>query len=291
MYRKIMVGYRTGGRGADALALARTLASAESVDEVLVIEAVSASGSRRHGGHAGDEAEHLAGSTEDWPVGVRVVARAEPGESAADTLAAVAEREAADLLVLGSTHRGFAGRVLIGTTAGSLLPKAPCPVVIAPVGYDGSPSPLNEIAVAFDGSDEARVALEWGAAVAAATSAHLRLVAVVAPPPPVDTWAASVPAETWSSGLSYADTTEATDVLRERMDRELAAAAASVRVDTTTTVIGDPEEELRDFAASVDMLVVGSHGHGALGGLLSGSVSRGLAHSCPAPLAVVPSAS
>lgn len=288
MYRKIVVGYKRGERGADALALARILASAGSAEEVLVVEALPASGS-----HHEDGAEpQLAGLTDDWPAGVRVSVRVEPGASPAATLTAVAEREAADLVVLGSTHRGFAGRVLLGTTAGSLLPEAACPVVVAPAGYAGSAARLHEIAVAFDGSEEARAALEWAADVAAAMSAQLRLVGVVTPPQPVDTWGASVPAEAWSSGLSYAETVEVADALRERMDRELAAAAASLgnSIAATATVVGDPEHELQAVAKDVDMLVVGSHRRGALSGVLLGSVSRGLAHSCPAPLAVVPSA-
>jgi nucleotide-binding universal stress UspA family protein len=290
MYRKIMVGYNRGERGEDALALARILASAEPVEDVLVIEALPDSGGRHEDDRRRDAEGHLASTTEGWPAGVSVVARAEHGASAAQTLAAVAEREAVDVVVLGSTHRGFAGRVLMGTTAGSLLPEAACPVVVAPVGYNSSAAPLREIAVAFDGSDEARAALAWAVDVAAKTSAHLRLLAVVTPPAPVDTWAGTVPADTWSTGLSYAQTVEVVDALRESMERELAAAAeaAGCATDATSTVVGDPERELREAAASVDMLVVGSHRHGALAGALLGSVSRRLAHSCPSPLAVVP---
>jgi nucleotide-binding universal stress UspA family protein len=289
MFRKIMVGYVAGERGADALALARVLASAESVRDVLIVEAQPVSG-KRHEGEPGEARARL--TTQDWPPGVKVGVKPEHGESTAQTLAAVADREAADLVVLGSTHRGFAGRVLMGTTAGSLLPEATCTVVVAPAGYARSPAPLGEIALAYDGSDEAQAALEWAADVASAMSAHLRLVGIVAPAPPIDTWAAGVPAETWSGGLSYAQTVEIADAQRERMSRELEAAAASVGTATTatTTVVGDPQRELRSAAEEVDMLVVGSHRHGALASVLFGSVSRGLAHSCPAPLAVVPNA-
>ena len=149
---------------------------------------------------------------------------------------------------------------------------------------------VNKLAVAFDGSKEARAALEWASGVAAAMAAQLRLVAVVAPPPaPIDTWAASVPGEAWDSGLSYTQTAEAIDALREHMERELSAAAASAGPATATAaVVGDPRQQLHDIAAEVDMLVVGSHRRGRISGALSGSVSRGLAHSCPAPLAIVP---
>jgi nucleotide-binding universal stress UspA family protein len=253
VYRKIVVGHRPGERDSDALALARVLAAPESVEDVLVVEAA-------------------------------------PGESAVATLTAAAEREGADLLVLGPTHHGFAGRLLARTTAGSILPDATYPVAVAPAGYDHDATALREIAVAYDASPEAHAALDWAVDVAAAMDAHLRLVAVLAPSPPIDAWGASVPGEAWNSGVSYAQAVEAEDVLRERMDRELAAAAASAgRSDTATaTLVGNPAHELREVATEVDMLVVGSHRHGALFGTLFGSVSRGLAHNCPSPLVVVP---
>src|SRR6476661_9370792 len=79
MYRKIVVGYKHGARGDDALALARILASAPSVDEVLVVEALPASRSEHEGGGH-------PGLTDGWPPGPRVAARAERGASAAGTL-------------------------------------------------------------------------------------------------------------------------------------------------------------------------------------------------------------
>jgi nucleotide-binding universal stress UspA family protein len=282
MYRKIVVGYRRGERGPDALALGRVLAGSGPVEEVLVVEVLPT-----HGSHQRDVLP--GGVTDDWPPGVRVGARAEHGESAAQTLTAVAEREQADVVVLGSTHRHFPGRILGGTTAGSILPKTRCPVVVAPVDYAISPAPLDDIAVAFDGSDEARAALDWAAGVAAAASARLRLVGVVSPPVPIDSWGANVPSEAWSSGLSYTQAVDVSDALRERMDHELADAAKSAGCATdVATIIGEPARELRDVAAEVDMLVVGAHRQGPLSAALFGSVSHGLAHSCPAPLAIVP---
>ena len=42
----------------------------------------------------------------------------------------------AGLIVVGSTGRGRAGRVLTGSTAERLLHGAPCPVALAPHGYE-----------------------------------------------------------------------------------------------------------------------------------------------------------
>jgi nucleotide-binding universal stress UspA family protein len=49
-----------------------------------------------------------------------------------------------------------------------------------------------------------------------------------------------------------------------------------------------PVDALTDAAEGADLLVVGSHGRGALGSMLLGSVSRGVLHHAACPVAVVP---
>jgi nucleotide-binding universal stress UspA family protein len=281
MYRKIMVGYAPDRHGDDALALARVLASTESAEEVVIVQA----------GHEPASADRLMTLAAGWPSRVSVSTRVVSGGSAARMLIATAESEGADLLVLGSSHRGFAGRLLAGTTADSILPEARWPVVIAPQGFEASRS-LRKLGIAFDGSEESDAALRWGAEVASAFSAELRLVAIVQPPPPpAETWGVSVPAEAWDSGFAMEESLQAVEGMREEMTRELAAARTSVGRDDAETVVtvGDARSELREAAEDLDMLVVGSHKGGRVAGALMGSVSRGLAHSSPAPLAVVPS--
>lgn len=274
-YRRLMVGYRGDEHGEDALVLARVLAASEAVRDVLVVEASGAG-------------QPVAG--QGWPAHVQIAVRALPGGSPADALRAVAAEEDVDLLVLGSTHRRLAGRVLVGTTAGHILRDASLPVAIAPRGFRDAPGRLRRIGVAFDGSDEAGIALEWASAVARPLAAEIRLLAVVEPPPPpVETWGASVPGEAWTDGLSFAESSQLAETLRDGMDHRLEAARRSIGQPDAevVTVVGDPLHELRSAAVDVDLLVVGSHGDGALSRLLVGSVSHGLAHSCPAPLVVV----
>jgi nucleotide-binding universal stress UspA family protein len=270
-----MVGYRGDEHGEDALALARVLAASEAVRDVLVVEVAGAG-------------QPVAG--QGWPAHVQIAVRALPGGSPEDALPAVAAEEDVDLLVLGSTHRGHAGRVLLGTTAGHILRDTSLSVAIAPRGFRDAPGRLRRIGVAFDGSDEARIALEWAAAAARPLAAEIRLVAVVEPPPPpVETWGANVPGEVWTDGLTFADSSQLAETLRDGMDHRLEAARRSIGQPHAegVTVVGDPLHELRSAAEDVDLLVVGSHGSGALSRLLAGSVSHGLAHSCPAPLVVV----
>ena len=70
--------------------------------------------------------------------GRRVVAENVPGAVATSIgLIAVAEREAAGTLVVGSPHRSRVGRALLGSVAHHVLHHSPCEVVVAPQGYAG----------------------------------------------------------------------------------------------------------------------------------------------------------
>jgi nucleotide-binding universal stress UspA family protein len=280
MYRKLLVGYAPDRHGADALALGRVLASTGSVEEVLVVEARKGS----------DDASPAEGLANGWPPGVRVTPRVVSGDSPVHAISSTADSEGADLVVLGTSHRGFAGRLLAGTTAGALFPDAHWPVVIAPAGYAEEPPPLREIGVGYDGSSESRTAMRWAVALAGAFGAEVRLIAVVQPPPPAETWSPGVPTSTWEEGFAVEQSLEAAELMREGMRRELEAAQADAGEGRTESVVvvGDARQELRDAAADVDLLVVGSHREGRIAGALSHSVARGLAHSSPVPLAVVP---
>ena len=68
------------------------------------------------------------------------------------------DRDHASLVVVGSTHTGHLGRVYPGSTGEKLLHGAPCAVAIVPRGYDEQP--VGKVGVAYDGSDEAKAALE-----------------------------------------------------------------------------------------------------------------------------------
>jgi nucleotide-binding universal stress UspA family protein len=294
MYRKILVGYAADRHVEGALSLAHLLATNGSVEEVLVLEV------RKDAGFAGsappiprDAHGNRLTAESNWPDGTKVTHRLASGRSPAETLSAIADEEGADILVLGATHRHALGRLVFGTTAGTLLPGAKWPVVVAPDGYSKAPASLGTIAAAIDGSEQSAAALSWAVALAKAFDAKLRLLTVVESPPPVETWGADVPAETWAAGLSPEQTDRVTAAVKERVRPELTAAESALGEGNAevVTIVGDAQHELRNAAEDVDTLVVGSHGSGRSPAAVLGSVSQGLARSCPAPLAVVPAGS
>ena len=63
--------------------------------------------------------------------------------SPAAGLHAMAEREGAALMVIGSSHRSKIGRILVGGTGERLLSGAATPVAVAPAGYAATASTLE----------------------------------------------------------------------------------------------------------------------------------------------------
>jgi nucleotide-binding universal stress UspA family protein len=293
MYRKIVVGYKNDEHGEEALALARGLSQAGAL-EVVVVNVLEIFGYawsvyESFAEQLQEEGEQrLTRAAEGWPSRVAVSTRVVVSGTAAGSLQDIAEREGADLLVVGSTHRGRLGQALMGTTGEQLLQGAPCPVVLAPHGYRGSPQGVRTVGVGFDGSREAWQALGWAADAARALSAKLRLVSVIEPPPPPGSpeWGFSWPAaDVGDRGEMLA---KARDGARGTLDDALATLDA---VDGETSVLdGSPAHELRHAAEDVDLLVLGSRGFGPVKRVLLGSVSTVLARTCPSPLLVVPRA-
>lgn len=72
---------------------------------------------------------------------------------------------------------------------------------------------------------------------------------------------------------------------------KLAADGVGARVETATVVLGGPATSIEEIAeaAGADLIVVGSKGRSAIGGLLVGSVPNRLLHISKRPVLVVPS--
>lgn len=223
-----------------------------------------------------EEAKERAPFQEGVELDLQVATRS----SAARGLQEVAEDVGADLIVVGSSHRGKLGRMLAGGTAESLLRGAPCAVAVAPRGFgaDGVPE-LRRIGVGYDGSPEARLALDAAVALAKEHGAELRIVTIVTPPaiPPVGT--------TYSIGEAELGLLE--EAAKERLDEAIEHVGPGVAVDGVTRM-GSPLAALEEEAEALDLLVVGSRGYGPLRRALLGSVSQALMRSVSCPMLVTP---
>ncbi|QNJ90915.1 universal stress protein [Mycolicibacterium fluoranthenivorans] len=185
----------------------------------------------------------------------------------------VEESTTAGLVVVGSRGRGSLARHLLGSVSTALVHRAHCAVAVihddeptpdqrAPVllGYDGSPASDDAATLAFD----------------EAARRNVELVVLHA-------W--------WSPGAFDMPGFD-WEQMRPDVDREMAARLAPwqehyPRVNVRRIVVADqPAHHLVELSATAQLVVVGSHGHGALAGTLLGSVSGTVVQSVRTPVVI-----
>jgi nucleotide-binding universal stress UspA family protein len=196
----------------------------------------------------------------------------------------LAERERAELVVVGSSHRGPLGRTYPGSTGDRLLQGSACPVAVAPRGLrEAPPERLAVIAVAFLDTPDAGHALEVAAGLAERVGARLRLVSVMPRPAEVYLPVVGRDAEEAFVASSRELFRRALDEALDRVGERVAAEAELLEgnvVDTLATL------DRRD----ADLLVCGSRAYGPLRRVLLGGVSSRLLRRSALPLLIVPRA-
>jgi len=266
MFHDVLVGYDGGDTSEDALAFAGVFAGPTGT-----ITAACA------GANADAVLARL--SERERPRPLTVAAR---GRTPAHALRDLVDERGYDLVVVGSTHRGKVGRVLAGTTADALLHGGPCAVAVAPLGYRDRGGGLRRIGVGFDGTDASRHALAAAHAIAADRGAELVVLRVYSAIP-----AMVVGDETAAAYAFAADPEEPQRAAQAGLDAAIAGLGGDVPV-RGELMEGDPRAVLAERSADLDLLVVGSKGHGTLGRVLLGSVSHYLMHESAAPVLAVP---
>jgi len=284
---KIIVGVDESDRSRDAVALAAMLARGGDAELVLVC-AYPYDDVPGRGSHTGyrqylrEDAEAAMGRATAGMGELPHTRRLLTAEvSPAKAIQNVAAHESASLIVIGSSGRGGAGRVFAGTTAERLLHGAPCPVAVAPQGFQAvEPGDIGTIVVGYDGSVEAKAALVGARTIARVRGARLRLVEVLDA-----TWMGT-PA--LMQGPGYILTPgDAETRARDYLIKAASTLAPDVPTDPVVAV-GAPEQVLADESKSADLVVVGSRGYGPHRAVLLGSVSGRLMREASSPVLVVP---
>jgi nucleotide-binding universal stress UspA family protein len=190
----------------------------------------------------------------------------------------IATEEHADLVVVGASRRGAIGRIAPGATSQRLINGSRCPVVVVPHDYV-LPSRLSVIGVAYVPTAEGDRALRAGAAIARMAGAALRVITVIKPALGAD--ASAGPAK------------EAAELRRAELEA-IVAGATTEQDDAIHAeheiVVDDPSDALLRISPNLDLLVMGSRGHGPMLGVLLGSVSRRVTTSADCPVLVLPRA-
>jgi nucleotide-binding universal stress UspA family protein len=284
VFRNILVGYDGSERSEDALALALALTGSHGTVTAACSYWFKPLSARVAHGGPGQATMRSGAEATLAPLryrgGAVIETVAAPGASPAHALRELAAERHHDLVVVGSTHRGAAGRVLAGTTADALLRGATCPVAVAPLGYRDHAGGLHRVGVAFDASAPARAGLDAARAIAADRGAALVVLRVVSAVPVLA-----------AGDVGYGFVAGAPDLhaaAQAELDDAVMGLADGRAAVTGELLDGDPGIALAERSQDLDLLVLGSKGHGALGRVLLGSVSHHLMCEAAAPVLVVP---
>ncbi|GGS90636.1 universal stress protein [Nonomuraea spiralis] len=190
------------------------------------------------------------------------------------TPAAVLQDQArrADEVVIGNRGMGGFAGALLGSVTMQVAGQARCPVVVVRAE---PPEPVGEIGIGIDDSGTCEPAIGYAFEQARLRGATLRLI---------HAW--QLPVHAFAPEISF------------DLDEVRAGQREVIQSRTTgwrerypdVNVVEDvqsahPVEALTGVPS--DLIVVGSHGRGAFGALLLGSVSRGVLHHAQCPVAVV----
>ena len=285
---KIIVGADGSDGSRDALPLATRLAGITGSTLVLANvfpydETPSGALNREFEAHLRHDAEAtLELLRETLDANTPVETRKVPNPSAAHGLHALAEREEAGLIVVGSTHTGRAGRLFPGSTGERLLHGAPCPVAVAPKAYaDRRGDESGVIGCGYDGSLSSQPALAAAGRIAAATGAQLRVIRAFQP------LAYDIPPGSAAMG----ERSVYNDSLQQRAREELDAAVERIDHEPQADAcfaVGDPAHILAQESERLDLLFVGSRGYGPLHSVVVGGVAGRLVREAACPVIVMP---
>jgi nucleotide-binding universal stress UspA family protein len=286
---KIVIGFDGSDSGEDALALGLLLARATRA--VPVVTVVHPQEYPIGVGRVDAEwvafmhqrAEELLGRArrllgEDAGAEYREVAA--PSESRG--LHDLAEQEQAEIVVVGSSHRGPLGRTYPGSTGDRLLQGSACPVAVAPRGLrERPPAGLGTVAVAFLDTPEAHRALDAAVELAERAGARLRVVSVMPPP-------AEVVLPVIGRDAEAAFVAKTRDLYRRALDEAVARVGGRVEVVADLLEGGVVDTLATIDRRDADLLVCGSRAYGPLRRVLLGGVSARLLRRAALPLLVVP---
>ena len=235
---------------------------------------------RARGRQASDQAHGEAGAREALRTAVAGVASARPVEQRVvcdSPVSALLEAgTAADLVVVGARGVGGFTGLLLGSVSERVVEQARTPVVVVREGAERPAS--GPVVVGIDGSAASVEALHWAAAEAGRRRAPLEVVHAWRIPP-----CGAPPTPSMITVLQEA--------ARHTLDQALAdPALAGVDADGHLGC-GGATQRLVYAAQDASLVVVGTHGKGALQRVVLGSTSRQLAHHTPCPLVVVPPSS
>lgn len=202
------------------------------------------------------------------------VVAVERGLSAQDAICAYAEREGADLLVLGTHGRTGIGRLLLGSVAEACVNRAPCPVLtVSASAGQIAPSPEAPILLPVDFTPRTEAALQVARGLAGLYGAPIEALHIVRDAGPYPDLVPEV--------ISVSDVDpEADAVVRERL------AGLGPDIAETHVVFGTPARAIARLAheRNAGMVVLATHARRGIERLAMGSVAEATLRRSPCPV-------
>ncbi len=145
---------------------------------------------------------------------------------------------------------------------------------------------MKQIATALDFSDASESVLNAAIALAKSQSATLHILHVMEPEPSYTAYGMT-PEEFPAIQIFQQESQKRAEI---KLNQAMATAQAELSDVRTELMIGSPLHAIVDYLKqkSIDAIVIGSHGHGAVAALLIGSVAEGLVRKAVCPTLVIP---
>lgn len=200
-----------------------------------------------------------------------------------DVIVRTAEEWGANLVVLGARGLGAVAEFLLGSVSLGVARHAPCPVLVV----KGSPRPLGTALVAVDGSPDSLAALRWFTALPLGAEMRIRVLSVVER----IHFPSTAPRAVWGDLRAAMEQIEAER--RAELDRALTAPLTALRERVRSVELsmpsGQPVEEIVGATddPTIDLVVVGARGLGAVKRFFLGSVSERVLRHARCPVLIV----
>lgn len=183
-----------------------------------------------------------------------------------------AKEHDSDLIIMGTHGRRGLSRVLLGSVTESVVRRSRRPVLTIPGDARSPEDSYDDVLVATDGSPDAAQAVDSAIGLASAFDATVHGLYVID--------------ETFTRNQMIGEILEAegTTALEELQSKVTAAG-----LDSKTTILeGEPHEAIVEYASNhdLDVIVLGSHGKGAIERTFLGSVSERTIRTADRPVLV-----
>lgn len=193
---------------------------------------------------------------------------------------AVAREMGADLIVVGQHGRGRGLGSMLGTTAERTIRLSAVPVLVA----RGLPAgPPQSVVVPVDESPTSRSVLAWGKHFADAFDADVKALYAISPL--IHSRIRAVSTATREQHLQDELIRNAENWLRQRLEE----AGYDGEDADVEVAVGEPGYEITAAAQrfDADLIIMGSHGAGALTPVLLGRVARAVLRGSTVPILVI----